>query len=207
VSGIITDSMRPRRTSAFRVQRASFGGKRHRRDYRALAAASVAGLIVCWAHLGCRSGDGSRAGHGRAQRHAPIVRRIACIYDQKPWINLDLAGDRDPEGVSVRVFLDPGTGRGVLVDGTFHIEMYRIDRSGDASQPARKLISDWHYASSEVPRIARPGMLGNGYVLQLRWATKDVPGHEIELITRFEDRFGNLTQAGTKRLRVPKYAS
>lgn len=144
----------------------------------------------------------SRLARGRAI----AIQHVACLYDQRPWLNLDDAGDRDPEGIWFRVFLDPGTGRGVHAEGTFHVEMYLIERKPGES-PRRVLASDWHYPSSVVPRIARPGMLGDGYVLQLRWADKSVAGKEVEFITRFEDALGNVVRSGTKRLRVPKYES
>jgi hypothetical protein len=48
-------------------------------------------------------------------------------------------------------------------------------------------------------------MLGEGYFVHLMWAEKDIAGHEIELITRFEDPEGRGARSGTKRLRVPKY--
>jgi hypothetical protein len=41
----------------------------------------------------------------------------------------------------------------------------------------------------------------------LVWATKDVAGHEVEIIVQYEDPKGNLSRSGTKRLRVPKYST
>lgn len=178
-----------------------------------LTAGVVAPVIVFLAILsGCQttgpsgtvtpSAAQARLNHGRTV----AIRRMACLFDQRPWLNLDAAGDRDPEGVWYRAFLDPGTGKGVHAEGHFHIEMYMIERTPDA-KPTRTLVSDWHYPSSAISRIKKPGMLGDGYVLQLRWAHKSVAGSEIEIITRFEDALGNVTRAGTKRLRVPKYES
>ncbi len=156
---------------------------------------------------GCSAGRGgissgqSTPRRGREQR----IRRVVCLYDQKPWLNIDAAGDRDPEGVRFRVFLDPGAGKGVLRDGTFHIEMYRIDRT-PAGKIERTLASDWHYPTSAFQPVEAK-ILGMGYHLRLRWAEKDIAGHEIELITRFEGLDGSDVRSGTKRLRVPKYSS
>lgn len=133
-----------------------------------------------------------------------VVRRVRCVYEDNPWLNLDTAGDRDPEGIRFRVFLDTGDGRGVHRDGAFHVEMYQIDRTGPG-ESARTLVSEWHYATSEVHRIKTPGMLGDGYYLHLCWTSKSVAGHDIEVVTRFEDEQGNAARSGTKRLRVPKY--
>jgi hypothetical protein len=122
-------------------------------------------------------------------------------------LNLDRAGDRDPEGIRYKVFLvAKGGTRGELRDGTFRIEMYKIDHSLDGTL-RREIVSDWHYPSSDVPVIAEPGMLGDGYHLHLRWATKSLAGNEIEIITVFEEPDGNAVRSGTKRLRVPRYTS
>lgn len=172
----------------------------------AMSLALTAALVVA----GCRSAGSARAGadsDGRsAPRGKPVVRRVVCLYDQKPWLNLDLAGDRDPEGVWFRVFLDPGSGKGVHVDGTFHVEMFQITPKPEGGID-RTLVGDWHYLTKEISTIAKPGMLGEGYVLQLRFASKRVAGSEVEVITRFEDRKGNSVRGGTKRLRIPKYES
>ncbi len=133
------------------------------------------------------------------------IRDIACLYDIKPWLNLDTAGDLDPEGIFYRVFLDPGTGKGVAREGKFHVEMYKVTPK-DGGGFERTLVSDWHYPSSAFPQIKNK-MLGTGYLLRLRWASKSVAGSEIELITRFEDPGGYAVAAGTKRLRIPKYTS
>jgi len=155
---------------------------------------------------GCQvGGSGSRSPTRRQGRYERI-RRVACLYDKECWLNLDQAGDQDPEGIRYRVFLDPGTGRGVLAEGTFHVQMYLIDKLPDGTI-RRPLVSDWHYATSAVHTIAKVGMLGEGYWLFLRWATKDIAGKEIEIFTEFEDLAGKKVRSGTKRFRVPKYTT
>lgn len=158
--------------------------------------------------LGCRaSGTKSSAPAkpaSRANRLELPVRRVVQVFDQRPWLNLDAAGDRNFEGIAYRVFLDDGRGRGSLRDGMLHVEMYRIRKSPDGTIQ-RELVSDWHYKTADVARIAEPGMLGPGYFLHLRWARKDIVGSEIEVVTMFEDPEGRIVRSGTKRLRVPKY--
>jgi hypothetical protein len=158
--------------------------------------------------LGCRApGTASPAQTrpaSRANRAEMPIRRVVQVFDQRPWLNLDAAGDRNFEGIAYRVFLDDGRGRGALREGTLHVEMYRIRKSSDG-MIQRDMVSDWHYATRDVPRIAEPGMLGPGYFLHLRWARKDIIGSEIEVVTMFEDPDGRIIRSGTKRLRVPKY--
>lgn len=167
-------------------------------------------LLVCV--FGCQSAGLNRAGAtpGTSKRPRPYppvaIQRIACVYDQRPWLNLDLHGDRSPEGFWFRAYLDPGGGKGVFADGQFKIELYEITRAANG-EPQRRLAGDWHYRSNEVNTIAKPGMLGRGYWVQLGWTDANLAGKEIEIVTRFEDTFGNIARAGVKRLRVPKYDS
>jgi len=190
-------------------------------------------LLVLTATSGCRSWRESRAAKkpSPSPRHTSVVtsqpkpasksaprrepaspstsdgslRQVVSLFDQRPWLNLDTAGDRDPEGIQFRVFLVDGTTRGVHMDGMLHVEMYRIGRLEDGSID-RKLSADWHYHTSELATI-RSNMLGDGYNLKLRWAEKSVAGTEIEVLTRFESADGESIRSGTKRLRVPKYSS
>lgn len=160
---------------------------------------------------GCHSsgagGGGAypRQASSRSDDGKQRIKWVRCIYDQKPWLNLDTAGDRDPEGIHFRVFLDTGGGPCVLRDGTFHIEMYEITRKNHVVSD-RILISDWHYPVSQFA-IVDSKILGRGYHLRLRWATKDVAKKEVELIVRFEGSDGNSVRSGTKRFQVPKYVS
>jgi len=167
------------------------------------------GLAALTALTGCRSWRENRAQQGavpvvRRHRDDP-VRRVVCLFDQRPWLNADAAGDRDPEGIQFRVYLDVDRDKGVLRDGTLHFEMYQIERKSGSGLD-RKLVSDWHYPTSQF-NVVKANILGMGYHVQLRWAQKETAGHEIELIAKFEDPEGNITRAGTKRLRVPKYTS
>ena len=167
--------------------------------------ASLSVLIAFIALCGCRTGGDRSWATARSGRKPATIKRVACLYEQKPWLSLDAAGDRDPEGIRYRVFLDPGTGRGVLRDGTLHIEMYLLGRDAD-NHSTRTLASDWHYATAEFASIARPGALGEGYFLYLRWQSKDIAGRDIEIVTSFEDHDGRRVRSATKRFRVPKYS-
>ncbi len=173
--------------------------------YRSLRSVTVAwGLMAVAAAAGCSGWRTAGLGRSSVGRGSPI-RHVISLYDQKPWLNLDVAGDRDPEGIHYRVFLDAGSGRGVHRDGTFVIAMYQIDRKA-SGETERTLVSDWKYPTSSFLRI-KSKLLGMGYHLRLRWASKKIAGHEIEVVTRYKDPDGNMVGAGTKRLRVPKYTS
>ena len=173
---------------------------------RCLASvALLVGLLIAAAPLsGCQASRVTAT--ARTVANQPAIRRVVCLYEQRPWLNLDRFADRDPEGIRFRVFLVPDKGLGVLRDGTFHIEMYKIIKK-PGKQTERILTSDWHYPTSEIPTIARPGMLGDGYYLHLRWADKDTVGTDVEIVTQFETLDGDRVRSGTKRLHVPKYSS
>ena len=153
------------------------------------------------------SGQSGQVAVGRPDVRRTVrnpVRHLLCLYEQKPWLNLDMAGDNDPEGIEYRVFLLTGARKGVLREGTFHIEMYQIQRDSEGGVE-RTLASDWHYPTNAFQPVR--GVLGMGYHLGLRWATKAIAGGEIEVITRYEDVDGSSVRSATKRLRVPKYSS
>ena len=173
---------------------------------RVRSAATCLGVFALVAG-GCRGAGepnaGSKASSPRRGRSSDI-HGVRCLYDQKPWINVDLTGDPDPEGIRYRVFLDPGTGKCVLRDGSFRIELYQIDRT-ESGEVQRTLVSDWNYPTSEFGTVVSK-ILGKGYHIQLRWAKKDIAGHEVELITQYIDPAGNVTRSATKRLRTPKYS-
>lgn len=163
------------------------------------------GVLVAFGCGGCRTGNHDSGKQFSSDRPPDPIIRVFSLYQLKPWLNLDAAGDRDPEGLEYRIFLDAGAGKGVLRDGQFRIDMYRIDRttSGDIK---RTLISDWIYPTSKFSAVKSP-LLGYGYHIRLIWASKDTAGHEVEVITRYEAPDGRIVSAGTKRLRVPRYNS
>ncbi len=167
--------------------------------HRCAVCLLVAVVAVPWLS-GCA---GPRGGSSRGVG-GPSIRKVACLYGQSPWLSFDAAGDRDPEGVQFRVFLDPGSGRGIARTGTLHMEMYQLTRTSMTEPPTRTLVSDWHYSTKDIPRV-RSKFLGIGYLLRLRWAQKELAGHEVELITRFEYGDGFKVSSATKRLRIPKH--
>jgi len=168
-----------------------------------LIASLVATLCL---QTGCRSGGSLSSTASSSPRKQPIIQRIACLYDQRPWLTkLDQAGDRDPEGIKFRVFLDPGTGKGIWTDGEFKIEMYRLERNQQGNID-RTLVSDWIYPSSSMNTI-KSNLLGKGYHVFLRWHSKSLAGQEVEIVTQFKDANGWVVRAGTKRFPIPKYSS
>ena len=171
------------------------------RTLRGARGIAVGAVVVALIGGGCQRGG---AGSPLRHRRSGDIRGVRCLFDQKPWVNADAAGDPDPEGVRYRVFLDPGDGKCGLRDGSFHIELYQITRT-PTGETERTLVSDWNYPTSEFGTILSK-ILGKGYHIQLRWAKKDIAGHEVEMITQYIDPDGNTTRSATKRLRVPKYA-
>ena len=156
---------------------------------------------------GChgRGGSTGKAPTPAKGSNLPAIRHVVSLFDHRPWWNADVYGDRDPEGIRFRVFLDDGHEKGVLREGTFHVTMYELTRESDG-KVARNLVSDWHYPTRQFPVIDAK-IMGKGYHLTLRWARKDLAGKEIELITEFEGIDGQKARSGTKRFSIPKYMS
>jgi len=171
-------------------------------EMRAARSTACAATVLTFvtALAGCQA-----MGKPRPNPRIPAVRRVVCLYDATPWLNLDRAGDLNPEGFRFRVFLDTGNGRGSKVAGTLHVEMYRLERDPKTDRMTRKLVSDWHYPTADLPQIVHPGMLGDGYFPQLVWADKDLAGSEVDVVVSFEDENGNMVRAATKRLKIPRY--
>jgi len=165
-------------------------------------AAILVGCAILLSTFGCRL-TGRNTGAGGLFGDGSDVRHVICLYDRRPWLSADAEGDRDPEGLRFRVFLDKGNNRGAYSDGTFHIDMYGISRDENGKKK-RTLVSDWHYPTSTFTRV-RAKIMGDGYVISLRWASKEIAGTDIEIVTTFEDVAGRKTQASTRRLRVPNY--
>ncbi len=183
------------------------------------ALAICVGIALC-VSAGCassRSGDGADASqvgspHGKKKPRRPSIRAkdrirsVRCLYDQSPWFSADSKGDRDYEGIQYRVFLTKSSDRrflkGITREGTFHVELYKITR-GAGGSVERELASDWHYPAS-VFAIIESKILGRGYHLKLRWASKSLSGHEIDMVTEYEDVDGRRVRAATKRFRIPR---
>ena len=164
-------------------------------------------MVASCVLIGCHvPDDGSPWLRSVAHRRGDnLIRRIICLFDQKPWLNLDVAGDRDPEGIHYRVFLDAGKNRGEIRDGAFYVEMYRIDRKS-GGKIDRTLVSDWNLPAANTVKV-KSKILGMGHHLHLRWAKKGIAGEEIEVITTFKTPTGGTTRSTTKRLYVPSYKS
>lgn len=173
--------------------------------WRWLALGLALGAVLVSA-TGCRAAREARVARRRSASVPTPIRRVVCIYSESPWLNLDAAGDRDPEGVWYYAYLSTGSDPGVLRDGTFKIEMYRLNYQAEGTTE-RTLECGWSYPTNEISTIGKPGMMGQGYVLQLMWTRKDTAGRDIELVTVFEDEHGRRARAETKSLRVPKYSN
>ena len=62
------------------------------------------GMLVLAPACQTTGSDGRRSLRPRGQK---IIRRVVCLYDHHPWLNLDRGGDRDVEGIACGLAL-PG---------------------------------------------------------------------------------------------------
>ena len=80
-----------------------------------LSLVGLSVLLVAGA-VGCRPAWDRTTTPTRQRRNlAPekTVQHVQCLFDAKPWLNLDSAGDRDPEGFHYRVFLKNTAGKSI----------------------------------------------------------------------------------------------
>ncbi len=129
------------------------------KDRITVVIVAVALLLPLLVSLGCQTPQ---------RRHTTvtkdIIRRVVCIYDTKPWLNLDRMGDRDPEGISYRIFLKTASGKSVLREGTFHIEMYGVTRGKDNKIQGMSLT--YSQVLGVLYRMCKQGDISAKFVLQ-----------------------------------------
>ncbi|MHC5110941.1 MAG: hypothetical protein ACYTHJ_13810 [Planctomycetota bacterium] len=166
----------------------------------------VAGCSAPQPDAGARQG-GATSSQDQSQDQVPdrsqwpkAVVAVRCLYDSRPFFSYD--GDTLPDSIRYRVFLDTGDNVGIMRSGKFHIELYKLERYRDGTVK-RKLICEWDRLSSEMNTIAKPGLLGEGFVFQLWTGTNDISGKEIEISTVFEDEYGRKARSVTRHVASP----
>lgn len=156
--------------------------------------AGLALLVFCAA--GCESG-------GRNYR-GPRVQTVSILRSANPWLNMDAVRDEKPEGIQFRIFLIPqNEHRGVLVPGTFIVDMYYRGRDAQG-EVSREKITTFNAPTRTLPHKRHPTTLGQYYVMRLSWAPHDVLEREVEFIVSYEDPAGRKTFGQPIRIIVPK---
>jgi len=137
-------------------------------------------------------------------RLSDTVVDVLPIYGAKPWISFDEAGDRDPEGFKISLYLIDGeTKQGAFGDGNVVVEMYTVDPRPDG-RIERTLAKSWRFGPHDAPRGRKPTALGWGYLLHLDWRPGDYAGRVIEVAVVYERTDGRVVRSVTKQLRVPR---
>jgi len=139
-----------------------------------------------------------------AEYTGPRIHLISIQRQANPWLNLDRIQDEKPEGIRFKVFLMPvNQHKGVLVPGTFHIELYTtsVDRNGDI---VREWLDSYDYPTETFSRKIKPTTLGLYYMLQLTWKPHDILGQDVEFVVSYIDPAGRSTYGPPQRVYVPK---
>lgn len=143
-------------------------------------------------------------GAAKTEPLSDTVVRVLPIYGSKPWLSFDEAGDLDPEGIKVDVYLiDRRTGHGEFGHGDILVDMYTLEPRPDGSTE-RMLAKQWRFGPDTPFRSRRPTRLGWGYQLHLDWRPGDYLGKSIEVAVAYERSDGRIVRSKTKRLRVPR---
>ena len=164
---------------------------------------SLAVILLPLCLAGCH--EGTRGwGASKDDQLSDSVVRMLTIYRAKPWLSFDEAGDLDPEGISISLYLIDGrTHKGVFGDGNLLVDLYTLDPRPDGGTD-RVLGKHWTFGPHDAPRGRQPTMLGWGYGLRLDWRPGDYLGKSIEVAIAYERTDGRIVRSTTKRLRVPR---
>lgn len=134
------------------------------------------------------------------------VTQVRCYFSTNPWLSFDEAGDPNPEGFKVTLYLISGsTGRGVFADGTVHVELFEIPQGATGYEQYR-LAHEWYLEPNDVfpYRVRKKTVLGWGHQLRLNWKDADVLGKEVAVRVSFTRRDGRTVKGQTKFLKVPR---
>ncbi|UCG32889.1 MAG: hypothetical protein JSU68_14645 [Phycisphaerales bacterium] len=134
--------------------------------------------------------------------------QVKKFYPGSPWLSFDEAGDPNPEGFKVNVYLvSAANGRGAFGDGNIIVTMYSLPgRRPDTAPPAEsKLEKRWVLTPGDcMPfRATRKTVMGFGYGLRLNWGDVDVLGETILITIAFERRDGTIIKSQPQTFRVP----
>ena len=136
------------------------------------------------------------------------VVQVKKFYPGSPWLSFDDAGDPNPEGFKVNVYLvSAANGRGVFGDGNIIVTMYSLpERQPDGASPSEsKLEKRWILTPEDcMPfRATRRTVMGFGYGLRLDWGDVDVLGKTVVITIAFERRDGTIIKSQPQTFRVP----
>ena len=173
--------------------------------------AGLAALAFVASVGGCQDPNTGPAQQRSPQRPAgtsgPVIAKVVCFYLPPPacFLSFDTEGDPDPEGFQCTMYLlSRETGKGVHVEGTLRLKIFRVDRGPDGKK-ARTLVQELAVPTTELPRAKREAALGWAYAPRICWGNIDVLGSEIELLFSYESPDGRLAKSETKVLRVPAH--
>lgn len=162
--------------------------------------------------VGC---DGSRRplGVGTPMADHPIARarmyediyKVVKFFSVMPWLSFDDAGDPNPEGFKVTLYLiSSATREGEFADGNIRVRMWPGQSSRDTGRAP--LLKEWMLTPDDVLpyRVVKRSFLGNAYQLRLNWGQLDVLGKSIRVQIDFERHDGRVILGQAHELRVPR---
>ncbi len=166
---------------------------------------TLLGIMVCVASLSAAGCTADRGGMRTGPQDAPQdtdVARIICFYPANMWRSFDSAGNVDPEGFEfVMYLLSRKTYRGIWVEGTFRIQLYRVIDDPDAER-SRELVFTTEAPMSQIPR-REAGRFGEGYQPSVYWGDLDVLGEKVHIVVQYESPTGRIVQSQTHAAKVP----
>jgi hypothetical protein len=137
--------------------------------------------------------------------HADIY-KVVKFFPAQPWLSFDQAGDPNPEGFKVTVYLiSSATREGEFADGVIHVRLWLGEAAGQGSSGA-PVLKEWRLSPEDaLPyRVVKRSFLGHGYQLRLDWGPQDLLGKPIRIQIDFERNDGGVILGQPHELRVPR---
>ena len=139
----------------------------------------------------------------------PDIVTVLKFYPQIPWLSFDEAGDPNPEGFKVNLYLvSSRTQKGAFGFGDIIVSMYAYDPrpASRAYQPKPpELVKQWVLnPQAAMPfRAKLENYLGYGYQLRLPWGDIDVLGKTVSINIDFRRCDGRLIRGQPQSFQVP----
>jgi hypothetical protein len=140
----------------------------------------------------------------------PDIVAVKKFYAMVPWLSFDDAGDPNPEGFKVTVYLiSSKTDKGAFGEGDILVSLYEYDSErpprGEKSRPPQ-MIHQWALTPDDAMpfRAKNPTVMGYGYQLRLTWGELDLLGKTISINIDFRRPDGRIIRGQPQTFQVPE---
>lgn len=135
------------------------------------------------------------------------ITQVKKFYSASPWLSFDEAGDPNPEGFKVAVYLiSARTGKGAFGDGDIEVTIYSHPKARRGGKPTEPVLEKrWILSTKDAMpfRAKVEHVMGFGYGLRLNWGGVDLLGKTVSVHIDYRRTDGRLIRSQPKWLRIP----